>query len=125
MGRQVYDDDQLLELLRAARAKLGRVPSMRDLDRDPDFPASFTYKSRFKTYSQALKLALGPGTAVRAPARKADDRRLRRELRALAKRLGRAPSVSELNAAPGMYHANTYIRHYGSWSQAVREILGS
>lgn len=124
MARTTYTDLQLLDALRQAKATLGRVPSMRDVDRDPSLPASFTFKYRFGSYSEALRRAFGAGVELRAPARRADDAKLAADLRSLAERLGRSPSVSEMNGVRGAYHANTYIRHYGSWRNAVAEILG-
>lgn len=119
-----YTDEELLDHIRSMAVRMGRPPSLREMDRDLLAPSAFTYKRRFPSWTHAVRLALGEETPVARAREKADNHKMVVDLRRLAARLGRAPSVNELNAEPGTYHANTYIRHYGTWLNAIEEILG-
>lgn len=56
-----YTDEELLELLRQKTAELGRVPLLKEIDQDPDLPASSLYYTHFRNYSNAvMKAGLKP-----------------------------------------------------------------
>lgn len=128
MAKRKYENEELLDILREAGVLLGRLPTMRDFD-GPDIPGlsrrpgSYTFKARFGSWSKALHAAFGK-EAARVPVRgMADEAKLRRDLRALANELHRPPTAQEMSRFPGAHHANTYIRHYGSWKGAVQTLL--
>ena len=127
MPEQRYTDKDLIRILRRAEKVLGRPPAIRDLDyqRVPGvrMPGSFTYKARFGKWSEALRLAFGEHVAYAQSTGLADEAKLEADMKALAEKLGRTPVATEMSAEPGTYHANTYIRHYGSWNRAVGYIL--
>jgi hypothetical protein len=118
-----YSEEELLEAIRLHAAELGRTPTLREMDRHPLMPSAFTFKYRFKAWSNAVRLALGEDAEIAQLRTRASEEKLRTDLRQLAARLGRIPTVAEMNAVEGAYHANTYIRRFGSWTEAVAEIL--
>lgn len=127
MGRKQYTNQDLIRIMRSAKKTLKRVPTIRDFDenRVPGMktPGSFTYKARFGSWSNALRKAFGVHAAHAQSTGLADDEKLRADMAKLAEKLGRPPTAVEMSAEPGTYHANTYIRHYGSWNRAVGSIL--
>lgn len=128
MARRQYSDEDLIAIMREAAGTLKRIPTMSDFDqkRIPGLkrtPASYTYKTRFGRYSNALRKAFGPHEAHRQTNGLADEDKLVRDMKDLYARLGRVPTAAEMSAHPSAHHANTYIRHYGSWRQAVEHIL--
>jgi hypothetical protein len=122
-GETKYSDAELIEALQLYAAQLGRPPTLREMDRNPEVPSGFTYKYRFGSWAQALRRALGEDTPMALARTQADEAKLRHDIRQLAAQLGRAPSVSEMNGVDDAYHANTYIRRYGSWTAAVEHLL--
>jgi hypothetical protein len=51
-----YTDDELLDLLKKYYEKYGKIPSMTDIKRNPDYPSQATYQNHFGSWSNALKL---------------------------------------------------------------------
>lgn len=129
MARKVFSDSELITYLREVTERMGRPPTMDELDAlsaadtDGSAPSASTIKVRFKTYSNAMTKALGPSVRLKRGARPASERKLELDVLRLTKKYGRPPSASEMVADPDSYHPNTYIRRYGSWSKALRAIL--
>ena len=117
-----YTDEELIEELRELSRILGRVPTKRDLD-GRNVPAYSTYTVRFKSWANALRAAFTEPEVNARLRGLADDEKMRQDMIDLTIALDRPPTAREMTAHPGAYHANTYIRHYGSWARAVKAIV--
>lgn len=127
--RRAFTDQELLEHLRTVAARLGRPPTMEELDAmsvadtTGKVPSASTIKLRFGRYSTAMAKALGKDVKLKRGARPASARKLELDVLRLTKHYGRPPSASEMEKDPDAYHPNTYIRRYGSWNKALETIL--
>ena len=125
MGGRQYTRDELLDHINEKTVELGRAPTLSEMERDEMRPSAYTFKSRFASWELALREALGDDyDTYSRPNVPAKREKLVRDMWTLARRLGRAPTSYEMAREPNMHHSNTYARHYGSWQQAVFEILG-
>ena len=115
--RRRYSDRQILAELRASAKRLGRSPTMREFEADPD--ASIhpqTVVERFGSWNAAKRRA---GLVPRRFATRDDLLRLLREL---GEELGRTPTSKDLEARRGrMPSKSLYWHTFGSLTAALRE----
>jgi len=115
--RRRYSDRQILAELRASAKRLGRSPTMREFEADPD--ASIhpqTVVERFGSWNVAKRRA---GLVPRRFATRDDLLRLLREL---GEELGRTPTSKDLEARRGrMPSKSLYWHTFGSLTAALRE----
>lgn len=111
--------DLLTELERVADEH-GAPPSASDMDDYGEYWAS-TYRRRFGSWNRAVKAAGFDPTAASTEIPKAE---LLDEIRRLADELGKRPTFREMTDQ-GNYGTETYIRRFGSWSEAVDAALDS
>src|ERR671931_95953 len=114
--RRRYTDEQILQELRAAAARLGRSPTMRE----------FASDSETRLHPQTVIEHFGTWNAAKRAAGLVPRRFLTREellaqLRALGDELGRIPKASDLAARrQALPSTSLYAHTFGSFSNALR-----
>src|SRR4051794_11834890 len=115
--RRRYSDDQILDALRASAERLGRSPTMKEFDADPEAGGHpQTVIDHFGTWNAAKR------AAGLMPRRFATREELVAQLRLLGVELGRTPTVQDLRSRRGtMPSASLYWHTFGSLTNALRE----
>ena len=115
--RKRYSDEELLEQLRASAERLGRSPTMREFEDDPETTVHpQTVIQHFKSWNEAKRKA---GLVPRRFAEPADLIRLLREL---GDELGRPPTAKDLDEhRASMPSKSLYWHMFGSLKNALRE----
>src|SRR5262245_2534661 len=115
--RRRYSDEQILGELQASARRLGRSPTMREFEADPDASVHpQTMVERFGSWNEAKRRA---GLVPRRFATRADLLRLLREL---GEELGRVPRASDLDERrKRMPSKSLYWHTFGSFAEALRE----
>jgi hypothetical protein len=115
--RRRYTNEEILEELRAAAARLGRSPTMREFAED----------DAARVHPQTVIEHFGTWNAAKRAAGLYPRRFLTREdllaqLRALGEELGRTPRTGDLTARRRtLPSASTYTHAFGSLANALRE----
>lgn len=122
-GHKIGDED-LLEALRRKASLLGHTPTRKEVDNDKDMLSSVSYANRFGTFRRALELAglaYGNRSGWKRDTKDQEelDRSMLKKLRALLDMLGRDPTRIEVDQAKDLASSTTYVRHFGSFSNAV------
>ena len=115
--RKRYSDEEILDQLRASAERLGRSPTMREFEDDPETTVHpQTVIQHFKSWNEAKRKA---GLVPRRFAEPADLIRLLREL---GKELGRPPTAKDLDEhRASMPSKSLYWHMFGSLKNALRE----
>jgi hypothetical protein len=115
--RRRYSDRQIVAELQACAERLGRSPTMREFDADPETAIHpQTVVERFGSWNAAKRRA---GLVPRRFATREDLLRLLREL---GDELGRVPTARDLEARRGrMPSKSLYWHTFGSLTAALRE----
>jgi hypothetical protein len=115
--RRRYTDDQILDELRAAAARAGRTPTMREFAADPETSVHpQTVVEHFGSWNKATR------SAGLVPRRFATRAELLRLLRELGDELGRVPTARDLDERRGRLPSKSLIWHtFGSLTAALRE----
>jgi hypothetical protein len=115
--RRRYTDEEILEELRAAAARLGRSPTMREFAKDPEARVHpQTVIEHFGTWNGAKR------AAGLFPRRFLTREELMQQLRDLGDELGRVPTARDLAArGRSMPSASLYAHTFGSLGNALRE----
>src|SRR6476619_7689860 len=115
--RKRYSDEHILEELNACAKRLGRSPTMREFEADPETTVHpQTVIQHFKSWNEAKRKA---GLVPRRFAEPADLIRLLREL---GKELGRPPTAKDLDEhRASMPSKSLYWHMFGSLKNALRE----
>ena len=115
--RKRYSDEEILEQLRASAERLGRSPTMREFEDDPDTTVHpQTVIQHFKSWNEAKRQA---GLVPRRFAKPADLIRLLREL---GDELGRPPTAKDLDEhRDSMPSKSLYWHMFGSLKNALRD----
>jgi hypothetical protein len=115
--RKRYSNDQILEQLRGSAERLGRSPTMREFEQDPETTAHpQTVIQHFGSWNNAKR------QAGLVPRRFARPDELVRQLRDLGERLGRAPTARDLDEhRDSMPSKSLYWHTFGSLKNALRE----
>jgi len=106
-----------IQLIRALAADLGRTPTHEDINEREDLPHVWTFQDRFGSWSAALEAAgfdVNAGTPI-------DDETLLDELASLTRDLGRIPSGQDMEEH-GAFSETVYLRHFGTWDDALAEL---
>lgn len=120
MRHNHYTKDELIQELKDATDKLGKVPSFHEMNNMDDTPRAETYRRRFGSWSKALSMA---GFEERAEAEREydpdyTDDELLNYLTDYMEDHGRRPYIrdwKELNDVPDH---RTIRNHFGSWMRA-------
>jgi hypothetical protein len=115
--RRRYTDEDILEELRTAAARLGRSPTMREFARDPEARVHpQTVIEHFGTWNAAKR------AAGLYPRRFLTREELLEQLRALGEELGRVPTARDLaERRRSLPSASLYAHTFGSLAKALRE----
>src|SRR5947209_18872070 len=115
--RKRYSDEHILAELNACAKRLGRSPTMREFEADPETTVHpQTVIEHFKSWNRAKRLA------GLVPRRFATREELLRLLRELGDELGRVPSAKDIDARKGsMPSKSLYWHTFGSLTNALRE----
>jgi hypothetical protein len=115
--RKRYSDEHILEELNACAKRLGRSPTMREFEADPETTVHpQTVIEHFKSWNRAKRLA------GLVPRRFATREELLRLLRDLGEQLGRVPTAKDVDANRGWLPSKSLYWHtFGSLSNALRE----
>jgi hypothetical protein len=115
--RRRYSDEQILDALRDAAARLGRAPTMREFSGDPESSIHpQTVVEHFGSWNAATR------KAGLVPRRFATKPELLRLLRELGEELGRVPTARDLDERRGrMPSKSLYWHTFGSLTAALRE----
>lgn len=115
---QRYDREYLLEALQDVARELGRAPTYDEMKSRDDVPRPRTYRRRFGSWREALRVA---GFPTKPDTRRYDRELLLQELNRIVEELGRTPSGKEVREMGGP-SANTFAHHFGSWTAALKEL---
>src|ERR687896_231624 len=115
--RRRYSDEQIVEQLAGCAKRLGRSPTMREFEDDPETTVHpQTVIQHFGSWNKAKRAA---GLVPRRFATREDLIRLLREL---GERLGRTPSARDLDEhRASMPSKSLYWHTFGSLTAALRE----
>ena len=115
--RKRYSNEEILEQLRACAERLGRSPTMREFEADPETTVHpQTVIQHFNSWNEAKRKA---GLVPRRFAQPAD---LIRQLRELGDELGRPPTAKDLDThRDSMPSKSLYWHMFGSLKNALRE----
>jgi len=116
-----YTDEELLEFLNKFKSEEGRTPGERDFVNNSKYPGFVTYQRRFETWNNALKLA-GLETNIGGTGKQYEKDELLQFLIDAKIEFGRIPVESDFinnTKYPGF---TTYVRYFGSWDNALREV---
>jgi hypothetical protein len=115
--RRRYSDDEILDELRAAAARAGRSPTMREFAQDPEARVHpQTVIEHFGTWNAAKR------AAGLFPRRFLTREELLEQLRGLGEELGRTPTARDLAARRrSIPSASLYAHTFGSLGNALRE----
>lgn len=112
--RQLYSDEELLMHVVELGNELGKVPSIKDMNKAEQRPSGALYLYRFGSWNAALdKVGMKPRKHWYT------DGELIVALQKLAERLGRAPRRIEINRAEDSPILDTYERRFGSYEDAL------
>jgi Homing endonuclease associated repeat len=115
--RKRYSNEQILEQLRGSAERLGRSPTMREFEEDPETTVHpQTVIQHFGSWNDAKR------QAGLVPRRFARPDELVRLLRELGERLGRPPTARDLDQhRDSMPSKSLYWHTFGSLKNALRE----
>jgi hypothetical protein len=115
--RKRYSDEHILAELRACAERLGRSPTMREFEADPETTVHpQTVIEHFKSWNRAKRLA------GLVPRRFATKEELLRLLRSLGDELGRVPTARDIEARKGaMPSKSLYWHTFGSLNNALKQ----
>src|SRR5215813_12746028 len=115
--RKRYSDEEILEQLRASAERLGRSPTMREFEADPETTVHpQTVIEHFSSWNRAKRMA------GLVPRRFATREELLRLLRDLGDELGRVPTAKDIEARKGsMPSKSLYWHTFGSLNNALKE----
>jgi hypothetical protein len=115
--RKRYSDEHILVELNACAKRLGRSPTMREFEADPQTTVHpQTVIEHFKSWNRAKRLA------GLVPRRFATREELLRLLRDLGEQLGRVPTAKDIEARKGsMPSKSLYWHTFGSLNNALKE----
>ena len=115
--RKRYSDEHILEELKACAERLGRSPTMREFEADPETTVHpQTVIEHFKSWNRAKRLA------GLVPRRFATREELLQLLRDLGDELGRVPTAKDIEARKGaMPSKSLYWHTFGSLNNALKE----
>ena len=110
-----YNREELIELLVKLGEKLGRTPTSEDLKADKDMPCVNTYVKLFGSWNKALEAAGFKPNLKNGWTRE----ELIELLVKLGEKLGRTPTIKDVNTAEDMPSNATYAKYFGSWNKAL------
>lgn len=118
MSSNAISRSKLKEGLRSLANDLGRTPKCQEMTDFGPYSAN-TYKRHFGSWNNALReVGLTPHQEKR---NWITDEELLSDLEKLADELNKTPTMEEMDHY-GQYSTHTYVNHFGSWNDALREV---
>lgn len=112
-----YTDDELIELLQKLANELGRTPTKRDMNKSKGYPSYATYYYRFGNWNNALQKA---GLEINEVLEYTDDE-LINYLQKLHEKLGKVPTIYDMDNEKGFPYYSAYLRRFDSWENALQK----
>lgn len=119
-GKRKFTEEGLLEMLRELAKKLGRTPTTKDVNENPDMPNSRTFRKYLGSYNNALEKA-GLKLVLR---QRYTEKKIIEDIKKLAVELNRLPSTKDVNEASKRKECvseNTICRRFGSLGKAYKK----
>lgn len=113
-----YTEEVLLDQLRWLADRLGKTPTMEEVDNFESTASSSTFQRTFGSFNTALKLA---GLEVTRRIYGDDD--LLEILTNLSEKLGRKPTMADFEKDSSLPHPRVYSSRFGSFRKAL-ELVG-
>lgn len=113
--KKKYTDNELLEYLKKFHDENGVSPIIADFDNSSRYPSPGQYK-RFGGWNKALKMA---GLEIKSPLHYTDNELLG-YLKEFYDENERPPTTTDFHDDLRYPDRNTYAKHFGSWSKALR-----
>ena len=107
-------EEELLKNMIEVSEKLGKIPKMKDVKKPISECSAVVYQKRFGSWKKAL---LKAGLDINKS--KASEEELLKNLQEVKVKLGRVPKMKDTNSTISKYHANLYVREFGSWNKAL------
>ncbi len=114
-----WTEARLIECLQQKARQLGRTPSGREMNIDPNMPYASCYRVKFGSYNKAVELA-GLSCNRTAGGSPIDKDVMLSKLRDLAKQKGYQPTSTDIDEAENMPEARTYKRQFQSLERAIQ-----
>lgn len=111
-----YTDKELLNFLKTFYEENGRVPVLRDFVNNSGYPCYNTYREHFGSWDNALKMS---GMIYERKKIYTDDELLN-YLKIFYEENRRIPVTTDFKNNPAYPGSATYLRHFGSWSNALK-----
>ena len=111
---EIYSDEYLLDRLQEYVDKFGH-PRKIDVKQTRTMPCPATYRRRFGSFSEALKMVGVQGSEIRY-----SDDELIELLQEKAEKMGRTPSQVAVTQDDNYPSHTTYINKFGSWAEACK-----
>ena len=110
-----WSNEELIAQIRILATELGRTPTGREFDENPNTASTHTATAHFGSWNQFLEAA---GLEVNQRMyNTVTDQKLIAQVQMLAEELGKVPSSTEFNKDPRTPNATTAISHFGSWNK--------
>ena len=109
-------ENDLINNLKALAIKLGRTPRIYDLKKPLSKYTIKVYVAKFGKWIRALEKA----GYVENPPRYATEEDLIKNIKEVAIKLKRTPTLEEMKKPLSKYEEKTYYRIFGSWQQALK-----
>ena len=113
MGNLMYTEEHLIEELQYFAVYLGKTPTMLEVSKDTLLPSAAVYSLRFNSWEEALKRA-------NLKTNKLTDQGLLKLLKTFSEKLGRTPSIREVDSEAYMPSVKAYRNHFGCWNNALK-----
>ena len=110
-----WSDEELIEQVQMLATKLGRTPTGREFDENPNTASTHTVTAHFGSWNKLLEAA---GLEVnKRMDNNITDEKLITQVQVLAKELGRIPSMRSYDKDLKTANATAVISHFGSWNK--------
>lgn len=110
----------MIKMLQDKAGELGYIPTAASIAGDSSMPSARTYARRFGTWRKALESAGLKRDCESSVSRKPGKEAMIKMLQDKAKEIGHTPTHDDMkNRSEDMPSARTYIRHFGSWNNAL------
>ena len=112
-----YSDEELIEQIRAMAKKLGRTPTRREYDNNPETASTTTIATRFGSWNKALALA-GLNANYEWVAYSKEE--LIEQVQKMAEELGRTPTIDEFRKNPNTGSNYQVLKFFAEWNDFIR-----
>lgn len=115
----ISDNEYILDMQRVASLSMNETLTISQYEKSGKYNANKLSK-RFRSWDSALKAASLKSTGYHS---KATNTELFQDIENVWIALGRQPKTSDIKNGISRYGMTTYIRHFGSWRQALQSFV--